>query len=209
VDHVVEHFRTVRFRELPAECNGGSRRTASCFTFDDGYRDNVEVALPILEERGVLATFFLVPTLFGATFPGRSNHRVMELGLARELVARGHEIGAHSLTHRRLTRLSEIEARREIEASRRELEDELCVAVTSFAYPKGDHDEGVRAMVAASGFRVAATVREGLVSSEPDWLAIPRVSVRPSESMLAFRCKLHPSIDLYERLVRRGCPVAG
>jgi peptidoglycan/xylan/chitin deacetylase (PgdA/CDA1 family) len=177
---------------------------AACVTFDDGYRDNVEVALPVLETRGIPATFFLVPPLLGRIFPSRASHPVLDLGQARDLVAGGHEIGAHTLSHPRLTRVGGAEARHEIEGSKQELEDQLGVAVTSFAYPKGDYDDRVRGIVAACGFRVAATIREGLVGPDPDWLALPRVSGRPSETMLAFRCKLHPAIDLYERLVRRA-----
>jgi peptidoglycan/xylan/chitin deacetylase (PgdA/CDA1 family) len=36
---------------------------AVCITFDDGYRDNLELAVPVLERLGLPATFFLVPKL--------------------------------------------------------------------------------------------------------------------------------------------------
>jgi peptidoglycan/xylan/chitin deacetylase (PgdA/CDA1 family) len=204
LDYVAEHFRTVVLSDLPGLLGGaGESRTPACITLDDGYRDNVEVALPLLEARGVRATFFLISGLLGSSFPSRAGHPLMDAGDAQGLVARGHEVGAHTRTHPRLTRLDAAEARREIEGSKAELEDLLGVAVTSFAYPKGDHNDAVRAAVGNAGFGVAVTVREGLVGPEPDWLALPRASARPGEGALAFHCKLHPGIDLYERLVRR------
>ncbi len=39
--------------------NGNLPAHAACVTFDDGYRDNVDVALPILRRHGVPATFFI------------------------------------------------------------------------------------------------------------------------------------------------------
>ncbi|HLI56056.1 MAG TPA: polysaccharide deacetylase family protein, partial [Actinomycetota bacterium] len=107
-------------------------------------------------------------------------------------------------THPRLTRVSVEMARQEIAASRAELEDSLGVEVSSFAYPKGDHNAVVRSLVAECGYRCAATVREGLVHADAHMLALPRISARPAESMLVFGCKAHPGIDLYERLVGRA-----
>jgi peptidoglycan/xylan/chitin deacetylase (PgdA/CDA1 family) len=46
-------------RPLPAR--------ATAITFDDGYRDNLEIAVPLLEEYGLPATFFLVPGLLSGT----------------------------------------------------------------------------------------------------------------------------------------------
>ena len=203
IEYLAHRFRTIVLSDLPETARSAPDNWSgvACVTFDDGYRDNIDVALPVLEAFGVPATFFLVPSFLGASFP--TGHPVMSAGQARQLLALGHEVGAHSLTHPRLTRVGCEQARREIAGSKARLEDLLGGAVHAFAYPKGDHDRRVRALVAASGYRVAATVREGLVDPDPDWLALPRISVRPSDSMLAFRCKLHPGIDLYERLVRR------
>lgn len=54
--------------------DGGLRRHSVALTFDDGYRDNVYVALPILQEHGFAATIFLTTGLTDtsrALWPGR------------------------------------------------------------------------------------------------------------------------------------------
>jgi peptidoglycan/xylan/chitin deacetylase (PgdA/CDA1 family) len=53
-------FTVLPLREAAARLRGGTLPVRSaCVTFDDGYADNVAVALPILRRRGVPATFFL------------------------------------------------------------------------------------------------------------------------------------------------------
>jgi peptidoglycan/xylan/chitin deacetylase (PgdA/CDA1 family) len=78
----------------------------------------------------------------------------------RELAAFGHESGAHTVTHPKLTKVSLGTARTEIESSKDFLEDFLHSEVVSFAYPKGDHNEAVRALLGPLGFKPAVTVRE-------------------------------------------------
>ncbi len=53
-------FSVMPLREAAARLRGGTLPVrAACVTFDDGYADNVTVALPILRRRGIPATFFL------------------------------------------------------------------------------------------------------------------------------------------------------
>jgi peptidoglycan/xylan/chitin deacetylase (PgdA/CDA1 family) len=53
-------FTVLPLREAVARLRSGTLPVRSaCVTFDDGYADNVTVALPILRRRGTPATFFL------------------------------------------------------------------------------------------------------------------------------------------------------
>src|SRR4029077_7769952 len=131
--YLAHRFRTVVLSDLPETARAATEDWGgvACVTFDDGYRDNIEVALPVLEACGVPATFFLVAPLLGASFP--TGHRVMSALQARELLALGHEIGAHSLTHPRLTQVGDEQAQREIAGSKARLEDLLGAEVRAFA----------------------------------------------------------------------------
>ncbi len=65
--------------------------------------------------------------------------KLLTLSNCRDLIASGWTIGAHSLTHRTLSKLSLDQARLEIAQSQIELSDILGIKVDSFAYPYGDH----------------------------------------------------------------------
>lgn len=74
----------------------------------------------------------------------------------RSMIAAGVTIGAHSATHPRLTRLSDVDLVEEIKGGKRALEGRLQVAVDAFAYPFGtpaDHDARVREVVRRVGFQ--------------------------------------------------------
>ena len=112
-------------------------------TFDDGYRDNFEIAAPILERLSLPATFFLVSQWIGSdVVPWWDRelgvrHPWMTWDQARELRRRGFDIGAHTRTHANLGEVRGDVAREEIAGARRELERQLGEPVDLFAYPYG------------------------------------------------------------------------
>lgn len=87
---------------------------------------------------------------------------LMDQEALRGLVAEGHEIGAHSLSHALLPRCSDARLRRETHEARQVLEQALGRPVTSYCYPNGDHDARAVAAVAAAGYTSAVTTRFGL-----------------------------------------------
>lgn len=74
-------------------------------------------------------------------------------------LARYYEIGAHTVTHRDLTKLSEKEMIKEISEGKRRLEDIVGREITSFCYPKGKVNAQVKQIVGQLGFRYARTTR--------------------------------------------------
>ena len=200
---LADGFRTVRLDALPEALVG--RDPVACVTFDDGYRDACERAAPILADAGVPATFFLPSGLLGEKLETSHGPReIIDADGARELIAAGHEIGAHSITHPRLTGLPRADADREIRGSRDQLGSTLGADVSSFAYPKGDENEAVVRAVREAGFRLAVTVREALLRGSLDRLRLPRVAVQASTSMPQFRAKLSGGLEVYERWRGRG-----
>lgn len=177
----------------------------ACVTFDDGCLDNYDVALPILQCFGIKATFFIVTGLVGKslqTFAGIVP--LMDRKHICELQALGHEIGAHTVNHVKLTQVPIEIAQAEIKDSKHFLEDLLGNEVVSFAYPKGAYNHILKQEVAKLGFRWAVTIQEGLVHREPDWLALPRVWINSRLSLPAFAAKISPAVEWYERIRRRG-----
>lgn len=100
-------------------------------TFDDGHESSFRLALPILEEDRVKATFFVV-----AGWVGRRTH-CMSWNQVRELAALGHAVQSHTWSHVFLPRCSDAQLQEELASSKKELEDRLGTAVDSISAPGG------------------------------------------------------------------------
>lgn len=145
-------------------------------TFDDGFADLVETALPVLRRYGLTATAYVIASRVGAT-PSRQSDPVLDWSQLGELRTHRVEIGSHSDTHRALDCLARKELHQEIACSKRTLEDTLQAPVCSFAYPYGYHSAAVRQAVRAAGYSSACGVKNALSHQEDDIFAIARVLV--------------------------------
>ena len=164
-------------------------------TFDDGFRDCVDYAVPILKRRGFTATFFLVAGLLGKTSRWLVAERGFEMAMidastARRLGDDGFSCGSHSMSHPRLAGLSPEACYQELAASRTVLEDHLGRAVPHLAYPFGSYDARARALAGEAGYRSACTVDIGLASPDDDPLLLRRVPVNGQESLLDFAARV-------------------
>jgi peptidoglycan/xylan/chitin deacetylase (PgdA/CDA1 family) len=150
-------------------------------TFDDAFRSSASV-FPALERLGVGIQIFVctgyaregvplaIPELAGDDPAELATMGWEEL---RGHADRGSAIGSHAVTHPHLTRLSEVELRRELTDSKAEIEAELGRRCVDFAYPYGEHDERVRTAVRRAGYDRGY----GLRGPKRDPYAIPRVDL--------------------------------
>lgn len=154
-------------------------------TFDDGFADLLDNAAPALAVRGLPSTAYLTT----GALRGRPAVAVPGLpALLREaamcswsdlpgLAGAGMELGAHSLTHRRMDELASDQIALELSGSRRALEDTLGRAVPSFAYPHGCADRRCREQAAKAGFQSACGVRNALSPPGDDTMMLARLTV--------------------------------
>ena len=154
-------------------------------TFDDGWRDALTTAAPVLRRLDVRATFFLCPGGFGNRFPHIDEDAVvMTEDEARALHEAGMELGSHSVTHPDLRVLKNpFRLRHELVASRRAIEDLTGEPCVTFAYPSGLRNRRVALAVAAAGYRLAFIDRSGPWRKR----AAPRVhapTVKPPEVLM-------------------------
>lgn len=177
-------FRAITLRDLAQVMQSRCLPPrAVVFTFDDALLGVYEHALPILRRYGWTATVFAVSGRLGTVSdwaPGY-HYPVMEAEHLQALHREGWDVGAHTLTHPRLTQLPEPEAFREIAQSREQLQQLIGDRVDSFCYPYGDYNPRVAQMVREAGYQVACTVRKGWVSPYSDPLTLPRVPVAYSD----------------------------
>ncbi len=167
-------------------------RRAVVFTFDDGWLDVFANAFPLLRSAGFTATVFLVGQALGqrgiafAESRNQAVARLMSVDQVRQLADAGWEIGAHSNSHIHLTRVSEDEARRDIETGRRAIEAKLGVTPTVFAYPYGDVHAGVARIVEELGFEAACSTVPGRVHRPEERFVLRRVPIRHEMSTARF-----------------------
>ena len=148
-------------------------------TFDDGFADFHEAALPILTEFGHTVTLYVVSGAVGGFSAwlsgiGEGTRRMVSWAQLDEIRRSGIEIGAHTATHAALDLLSLDEARQEIAVSKRDLEDRLGTDVSSFAYPFGYQNGAVRQIVQREGYSSACAVRYAMSSIADDRFALSR-----------------------------------
>ncbi len=157
-------------------------------TFDDAHRSVLELAAPAMARLGIPGTVY-VPTGYPDTdrpmgwdgydiWLGTEHEgelACMSWEQLRGLAASGWEIGSHTRTHPRLSRISDEQIERELTASREECEQNMGAPCTSLAYPYSDYDDRTVRIAAACNYRFAVTVPRRSEPALP--LQWPRVGV--------------------------------
>ncbi len=169
------------------------RRTIG-LSFDDGYRDVAENALPVLAELGFRATVFVATGVTDrrAAFAWYRKQPPLlswyEIGeLEREGV---FEFEAHTVTHPNLLALDDRSAATEIGRSKAELEEQLGREVTTFSYPAGLFGPRERQYVVDAGYRFAASCEPGVNLPTTDRFALRRRQIDARDRFLDFRAKV-------------------
>ncbi|WP_368643154.1 polysaccharide deacetylase family protein [Castellaniella ginsengisoli] len=160
-------------------------------TFDDGYANVLENAVPVLEECGFLATNYFVVRLLGGSNVWDADEGVppsplMDAAGLRAWAAAGHEVGSHTLNHPDLSRISPELAVNEIRDSREALEQIAGAPVRAFCYPYGHFTAALAAVTREAGYDSATTTARGLARLDDDPYALPRVAVMRSTHLLRF-----------------------
>jgi peptidoglycan/xylan/chitin deacetylase (PgdA/CDA1 family) len=215
-----------RFNLLSAADFLQGRRSGVLLTFDDGLANNVTNALPVLEQYGAPAVFFIttqhvqqprqwLPFTQKKAAAGWSRPEEVPEEVARDLFdgmsrqqvkqCAAHPlvtIGAHSVSHALLTRCDEANLKQELTASRRYLEELTGEQVTLFAYPTGDYDSRVISATRQAGYEAAFVVDSKQLGMPR--FEIPRVGLYRSDAAY-----LDLKLSGLHRLPLRSRPLSG
>ncbi|NTW97738.1 MAG: polysaccharide deacetylase family protein, partial [Oscillochloris sp.] len=172
-------YDTVQMSALAGCARGESPcpARAVALTFDDGYMDAYSDALPLLQQYGATATFYIVSGFVG-------QEAYMGWDEIRALRSAGMEIGAHSISHIDLTTLSYYENVDQIARSGQEIAAQIGAPVRSFCYPAGQFNAEIATITRDAGYTSATTtVQEG---AQDDLFALPRLRVYGDMSQAGF-----------------------
>jgi peptidoglycan/xylan/chitin deacetylase (PgdA/CDA1 family) len=180
---------------------------AVLITFDDGYRDNLENAAPVLARHGYPAVQFVPIAYVGQSWPLPHERYLSAHGVhnptvdwdeIHELEALGVRVESHGISHKPLAELEIDEAAREIAISKLKLEEGLGRPVRAFSYVKGseaDYKPVHPSLVRQAGYDLAFTAVSGANGPGSDPLQLRRYNVEPYshrtfELVLAGACDL-------------------
>jgi peptidoglycan/xylan/chitin deacetylase (PgdA/CDA1 family) len=170
-------------------------------TFDDGYRDFVKEALPVLKECGFTATIYLATDRIQdapITFDGAEYLTWSEV---RELSKEGMEFGSHTITHPILREQKPGEVRNELRRSKGIIEDKLGSPVVSFAYPYAFPEEDAAfkkfldAELQSAGYHDGVTTILGRASRLDHRFFLPRLPVNSWDDQRFLKAKLEGGYD--------------
>ena len=181
--------------------------TSVVLTFDDGYQNVFDYALPALARYGFPSTLFVVSDRAGATASWLegppSETRLMDVPTLRTLSRLGVDVGSHSRTHPRLSRLDAAELADEVLNSKSALEDLLGQEVRYFCYPYGDYSPEVREVVRSADYSGALTCIRGAANTADNPFEVPRKAISYGDNLIGYFWKLHM------KHARKGAGVGG
>jgi peptidoglycan/xylan/chitin deacetylase (PgdA/CDA1 family) len=147
-------------------------------TFDDGYRDVLAKAAPVLSRLGMPATAYVITDRISDGDPSF----LTWADLAR-LQRDGVAIGSHTVTHADLASLPGRQAWGELTGSRRVLEQRLGHPVQWLAYPEGREDARVVSLARSAGYLLAVTTQAGSDQHADDPLRLHRYEILDGTSL--------------------------
>lgn len=197
-------YTGLSMRELMPYLRGEKQGKVVGITFDDGYQNVLQNAIPILNALGFSSTNYIVSNHFSGTnfwdhSKGVPSSTLMSLDELQQWMAAGHEIGSHTLDHVHLTDVDKEEALRQIAQSKTDLENTLQTEVSAFCYPYGHKNAEIAAWVRQSGYTNATTTARGLALSSDDHFDLPRVTVARSTNILRFLQKCMTQLEHKKR----------
>lgn len=170
---------------------------AAVITFDDGYRNFLTAAAPLLLERGMPAAMFLIVDrvrqngqAVTASWENADDENYLSWAEVKDLTRKGFEFGSHTCSHRKLTELEAAEVDQELRRSKEVIGRELELAEPALAYPYGFTNEAIASLARSLGYSCAITTETGFNDSATNCFKLRRTLVGDDDDVPAFAVRL-------------------
>jgi peptidoglycan/xylan/chitin deacetylase (PgdA/CDA1 family) len=159
-----EAYRVLTTNEKPAD-------KIIWLTFDDGYKNARDTAMPILTELGMKGSFFIITGMIGNE-DKVTNDMLLEMK-ANPLMS----FGSHTVNHPDLEFSSTEAATAELGDSKQTLDKLLNQSISVICYPAGRYNTETASLAEMAGYKLGLTTNPGLASSDNGLFALNRVRV--------------------------------
>ena len=184
-------FEGAKVAALSEELITDSSALRIAVTFDDGYKDNLYQAAPILVKFQIPFTVFV-----STSFIGNGPSEYLTSNELKELAALpGAHIGSHGVSHMPLALCDNATLSRELHDSRSRIEDVIGKAVNAIAYPHGSVDRRVRDAAERAGYSLGFCSRFDINDASRDRLLLCRSEIVAADSERVLRQKLSGAWD--------------
>jgi peptidoglycan/xylan/chitin deacetylase (PgdA/CDA1 family) len=175
------------------------RRKEVFLTFDDGYREILDVAWPLLTERGIPFHVFLVTDYAGQDNTwdlalGRPPFRHLDWRAVRAMSSHGVSFGSHTASHADLTRVAHEQAVDDLARSKRAVEDATGKPARTLSYPFGRYHAAAQAAARAAGFEAAFSLYPAHRNATVDRFALRRDAVYIIDPVTTIERKLERNV---------------
>ena len=175
-------YKGLSMKKLKPYLDGKKFGKVVGITFDDGYRNNLTNAAPILKKYGFSATCYLVTQRIGSSNKWDLDKGITKLPLMthseiQEWLDFGMDIGSHTQTHADLTRVSKEKAEKEIKKCKSDLENKFNISIDDFCYPFGRFNESIYNLTKNAGYKTATTMMRGRANLESNQFKLQRIPI--------------------------------
>lgn len=200
LDFLQKHYHITSLKEfINAHREGRSLPAYSAvLTFDDGFRNFKTVAAPMLVERKIPATVFLITDRAGEksgaqltdTWSSEDDRHYLTWDEAKELQAQGFDFGSHTCSHPHLLTLTETESRHELEHSHDDLIRNLAIDTPTLSYPKGQYSDLLAEDARRVGYACAVTTDRGVNEPNHDLFTLGRTLIGDFDDEASFAVRV-------------------
>ncbi len=208
MSYLADHYNVIGLAELAGGLIHGPLPPPGSIavTFDDGYRDAHTIACETLARHGISATFFVITGVLDGEL-NRTGGPYLTWNDVRDMAAAGFTIGSHTVSHSSLGELAVTDVRRELEASRARISEEIGTPPLTLSYPYGtlrDFSPAVAQVARETGYECAVTAIHGLNHTRTDPLLLRRTTMTAGDGMRTFRMILKGHLDPWHLIDKWG-----